>query len=284
MLHGERSSVHRCGRLCFRLTPGSAENGDVALDIGENADRPDAVPLDPETGKKLPLFAFSVLRSGDAFEMTAGKPPPNGRSRAEAYVAAKVRIHRYGAPEAMVSAVKKELVEQLAGNPQLVDRLQAARPIAVDLVPPKKKMADLGYPRRASASASGLFWDHPAWPEARMALLQDALGRERALVTHEMAHAIQRLGFTQAEQDAIYRLMLPVYQYRAWVDEVFAIYSEREFLPFFTEREGHAPGVYGMARQRWDERHVFTRFVRLLYFPYKPLAGTPAADRSGRLG
>ena len=55
---------------------------------------------------------------------------------------------------------------------------------------------------------------------------------------------------------------------------MFAIYTEREFLPGFTEREGHAPGVYGLARQRWDERHVFTRFVRHLYHPHKPLAGS----------
>ena len=75
--------------------------------------------------------------------------------------------------------------------------------------------------------------------------------------------------------------MLPTYRSRAWVDEVFAIYSEREFLDAFTEREEHAPGVYGLARKRWDERHVFTSFVRALYFPNKPLAGTPSA-RAGR--
>jgi hypothetical protein len=28
-----------------------------------------------------------------------------------------------------------------------------------------------------------------------------------------------------------------------------------------------------VARQRWNEEHLFTRFVRNLYFPYKPLAG-----------
>jgi hypothetical protein len=76
--------------------------------------------------------------------------------------------------------------------------------------------------------------------------------------------------------------MVPTYRSKAWVDEVFAIYSEREFLPSFTEREGHAPGVYGLARQRWDERHVFTRFVRNLYHPHKPLAASRPSSQSWR--
>jgi hypothetical protein len=245
----------------------------VPFDSAEDGQRPDAVPLDPETGRKLPLFAFHLLRAGDAFEVTAGKPPPDGRARARAYLAARVKIRRHGALRPMVNAVQEEMTQQLEGNPQLVARLQAARPIEVDLVPPGRPLASLGYPAQASGGVSGLFWDHPSWAHARMALRQDSLEKERALVIHEMAHAIQRLAFTQGEQDVIYRLMLPVYRSRTWVDEVFAIYSEREFLTHFTEREGHAPGVYGLARKRWDERHVFTRFVRNLYFPFKPLAG-----------
>jgi hypothetical protein len=242
--------------------------------VEAESDRPDAVPLDPETGKRLPLFAFHLLRAGDAFEAVGGKPPTDGRERALAYLAAKVKLAPHGASKALQDAVREEMVHQLQGNPQLVERLCAARPIAVDLIPPQRKIASYGYPAKASAQASGLFWDHPDWPRARLALRQEALQQERALVIHEMAHAIQRLAFTRGEQDDIYRLMLPTYRSRAWVDEVFAIYSEREFLPSFTEREGHAPGVYGLARQRWDERHVFTRFVRNLYFPYKPLAGS----------
>ena len=39
------------------------------------------------------------------------------------------------------------------------------------------------------------------------------------------------------------------------------------------DKELRAPGVYGLARRRWDENHLLTRFVRNLYFPYKPLAG-----------
>ena len=249
-----------------------------------DSDRPDAVPLDELRAKKLPLHAFALLESGDAFDIAQGAPPKDGRQRAEAYFAAKVKVHAHGADPALVKAVREEAVAQLLGNSQLIARLDAARPIEVDLVPASRRMSAYGYPKGASARASGLFWDHPSWPAARIALLQTALQRERALVTHELAHAIQRLAFTQKEQDLIYRLMLPTYRHRSWVDEVFAIYSEREFLPSFTEREGHAPGVYGMARQRWDERHVFTRFVRKLYHPHKPLAGSVAAPPKGLLG
>jgi len=243
-------------------------------DDGFQGERPaSAVPMDPASGQQLPLHAFALLDSGDAFDVVAGAPPKDGRAKAVAYFDAKVTVKAHGAAPELVKAVKDEVVAQLLGNLQLIARLNAARPIEVDLIPPGRTMAAAGFPKAASARAAGLFWDHPTWPRARIGLLQTSLKNERALVTHEMAHAIARLAFTQAEQDSIYRLMLPTYRHRSWVDEVFAIYTEREFLPGFTEREGHAPGVYGLARQRWDERHVFTRFVRNLYHPHKRLAG-----------
>jgi hypothetical protein len=253
-------------------------------DDGYGSDRPDAVPLDPATGQKLPLHAFSLLEQGDAFERFNAAPPKDGRAKAQAYVESKVIIESHGAGAEHVEAVKNELVAQLLGNPQLVARLAAARPITVDVVPENKTLAHYGFPKGASSRASGLFWDHPTWSRARIGFKLTALKNERALVTHEMAHAIQRLAFTQAEQDAVYRLMLPTYRYKSWVDEVFAIYSEREFHDGFSEREGHAPGVYGMARKRWDERHVFTRFVRSLYHPHKPLAGSTGPIPRGLLG
>ena len=235
--------------------------------------RPEVAPFDAEKSRKLPLDAFALLETGDAFEVMELSAPRDGRLQATQYVASKVTLRAHGARPELVALVKSELVDQLCGNAQLVARLQAASPIEVDLIPVGKKMMAYGYPPSA-ATAEGLFWHQSDWPAARIGLLQHALMNERALVTHEMAHAIQRLAFTKAEQDLIYRVMLPTYQHRAWVDEVFAIYSEREFLPSFTEREGHAPGVYGLARRRWNERHVFTRFVRNLYHPHKPLAGS----------
>ncbi|MFT3838651.1 MAG: hypothetical protein QM723_16855 [Myxococcaceae bacterium] len=257
----------------------------MSADDGFEGDRPtQAVALKSDVAKKLPLFAFGLLEQGDAFDVAMGAPPKDGRQRAEAYFAAKVKVKAYGAAPAIVKLVQDELVGQLLGNVQLIARLTAGRPIEIDLVPENKSMAAYGYPKRASAQAAGLFWDHPTWPAARIGLLVRALKNERALVIHEMAHAIQRLAFTQPEQDLIYQLMLPTYRSRSWVDEVFAIYSEREFVNAFTEREGHAPGVYGMARQRWDERHVFTRFVRNLYHPHKPLAGSTRSIPKGLLG
>jgi hypothetical protein len=72
-------------------------------------------------------------------------------------------------------------------------------------------------------------------------------------------------------------VLLRTFRTGAAVDEAFAIYSEREFVEEFTDHDKRAPGVYGFARQRWSEDHLFTRFVRNLYFPHRPLAGPKMA-------
>ncbi len=244
----------------------------------------DSIPLDAKSGAKLPLHAFSVLLGGDVFEVVNGAPPKDGADLARQYVATRIRIESHGVSTDLIQLVQNELVTQLKGNPQLVARLEIGRPLIIDIVPQGRRMATYGFPPHVSAHAAGLFWDSPAWPEARIALMQTSLEKERVLVTHEMAHAINRLAFTKTEQESIYRLMLPVYKSRSAVDEVFAIYSEREFVGAFNAHEGQAPGVYGLARRRWDERHVFTRFVRLLYHPHKPLAGSARTGPKHLLG
>jgi hypothetical protein len=236
---------------------------------------PQPSPLAEGEGRRYPLGAFSILGGGDAFELVNGRPPPEGPARARAYVEAKVAITLHGATAGHAAYVRDELVRQIQGSVELIARLQAAKPIAVELIPPGRPMSAYGYPRAVPPNAQGLFWDQQEWKTARIALRQECLS-EPALVTHEMAHAIHYLAFTEEERALIYRTMLPTYRSRVAVDEVFAIYSEREFLPVFGEREKRAPGVYGMARNRWSEEHVFTRFVRNLYFPYRPLAGPPS--------
>lgn len=126
------------------------------MSAGFDSDRPDAVPLDELRAKKLPLHAFALLESGDAFDLAQGAPPKDGRARAEAYFAAKVKVHAHGAPSELVKVVREEAVAQLLGNVQLVARLEAARPIEVDLVPAHKRMSAYGYPKGASSRASGL--------------------------------------------------------------------------------------------------------------------------------
>ncbi|TSC23562.1 hypothetical protein [Corallococcus sp. Z5C101001] len=237
---------------------------------------PDVTPLAAEVGRKQPLSAFTLLDGGDVFEARGGRPPAEGPTRARAYVSAKLEFKPYGAPAAQVKRVQEEIARQLSGNLQLIARLEAARPLTLELIPSGHTLAKYGYPKAVSPRAAGLFWDHPDWPRARIALRQDKLDTEQYLVFHEMAHAIQGLAFTQQESELIYRTMLRTYRSRAAVDEVFAIYSEREFVAGVSAHDLRAPGVYGMARQRWNEEHLFTRFVRNLYFPYKPLAGGTA--------
>jgi len=234
---------------------------------------PEAVPLTEEQAKKLPLGAFTLLASGDIFEMAQGRPPPDGLARAREYVARMLHLEPHGASAAHLERVRGDVARQLSGNLQLLARLSASRPIAVDLIPEGKAIAKFGYPARVSKNAAGLFWDDPKWPQARMALRQDKLDETPQLVVHEMAHAIHYLAFTEAERELIYKLLLRTFRSHAAVDEVFAVYSEREFLETFSDRDRRAPGVYGAARKMWSEDHVFTRFVRNLYFPYKKLAG-----------
>jgi hypothetical protein len=235
--------------------------------------RPEATTLAEGIARRLRLGAFSLLQHGDAFEDLAGSPPRDGLARARDYITSRIEVRPHGASADQVERVRAKLASQLSGNPTLVDRLREARPITIDLIPPGRAMAKYGFPAAVNEQVSGLFWDHPSWPRARIAFRQERLETSRALIVHEMAHALHYLAFTESEREAIYRVLLPTYRSRAAADEVFAIYSEREFLPDFTGDDRRAPGVYGLARSRWNEQHVFTRFVRNLYFPHKRLAG-----------
>ena len=242
---------------------------------------PEAAPLDAALARKHLLSAFAILEGGDVFELRGGKPPADGPARAAEYVRARLELLVHGAGPALLERVRKDVARQLAGNVALCARMALAKPIAVELIPPGVSMAKYGYPRAVSANASGLFWNHPDWPRARIALRQDRLELEPHLVFHELAHAIAALAFTEAERTAMHRSMLRTYRSINAVEEVFAIYSEREFTGGASSDALRAPGVYGVARQRWSEEHLFTRFVRNLYFPYKPLAGPPSASTAG---
>jgi hypothetical protein len=155
----------------------------------------------------------------------------------------------------------------------LSKRLTLSKPIDIDVVTSTKALYKLGYPRSIAQHAAGVFWDHPDWDRARIGLKQDQLSTLPALVFHEFAHAIHYLAFTQSERELIYRLLRPSFGSRAAMDEVFAIYSERELAGAFNDSAKQAPGVYGATRRLWNEDHVFTRFVRKLYVPHKALAG-----------
>ena len=93
---------------------------------------PDVTPLAAEVGLKQPLSAFTLLEGGDVFESRGGRPPAEGPTRARAYVSAKLELKPYGAPAAQVKRVQEELIRQLAGNLQLIARMEAARLTAVE--------------------------------------------------------------------------------------------------------------------------------------------------------
>lgn len=242
--------------------------------------RPDATPLARGDAAALPLAAFTVLRGGDAFERE-GAPPADGLEQARAVVDKRVKVKRHFAPRALADQVRADMAVQLSANVPLVERMARAKPIVVDLVPKKKTLGRYGYPDNVVPNAAGLFWDHPSWSEARIALRVEHLETEETLVTHEFAHAIHYLAFTDEERDLIYKVLRPSFGSRSAMDEVFAIYSEREFCDDYTEQERRAPGVYGVTRRQWDEDHLFTRFVRKLYSPHRRLAGREAKERAG---
>jgi len=255
----------------------------VALELKDrfethDGSRPEATPLLAEIGRDLPLTAFAVLTAGDAFD-SGGSAPTGGERAAREYVDAGITVIEHAA--GFRERVTGDIARQLSGNAQLAARMRRAKPIVVDVVPAGVGIASLGYPKTVARNASGIFWDHPTWEHARLAVRADRLESEPALVVHEMAHAIHYLGFTKKERHLIYGLLRPTFGSRAAMDEVFAIYSEREFLDAFSKDEKRAPGVYGFTRRQWNENHVLTRFARKLYWPGKPLAGPGMAPSGG---
>lgn len=248
----------------------------------ETADgsRPNARALDEATARRLPLVAFTVLAGGDAFE--GGTAPADGVARASAWVKERVRVERHRAPKELAARVLERMARQLAGNPTLVARLEHAPPLVVDIVPEGGSLVALGFPAQVLEHAAGLFWGDKSWPAARIALRRQHVDATPMLVEHELAHAVFALAFTGAEQEAAYGHLRPVFGARAAMDEAFAIYSERELCGSWEPLEQQAPGVYGFTRRQWQEHHVFTRFVRKLWFPFKPLAGPRPASEGHR--
>jgi hypothetical protein len=242
--------------------------------------RPDPTALPEEVGRQHPLTAFAVLAGGDAFERTDGKAI-FAHAEAEAYVASKLSFKAHFAPRSIVTLIQEQVVALICANPPLVQRLLQAKSIRVDVIPPKKTMVKYGFPAASSAQAAGLYWDHPDWAQARIALRREHLTDGSTLVAHEIGHAIHYLAFTSKERALIYKVLCPTFGSRAAMDEVFAIYGEREVVADFTKVQKRAPGIYGFTRRQWDEDHLFTRFVRKLYHPHKALSGKADAERRG---
>ena len=243
-----------------------------------NGRRPEARPLPNAIAKRWPLPAFAVLGGGDLFDGTgASSAPTAGENQRDLnrYLRSHIDIAAEAPTASRLTAI---LGKQLGDNASLVGRLREGKPIDLVVASGGQGWQELGLPGWMAPHAAGVFWDAPDWPRAKIALRGDALDRRGdVLVAHEMAHAIHYIAFSEQERRIIYRFLQPVFASRAAMDEVFAIYSEREFASGFTDSEKAAPGVYGLTRSQWSEDHVFTRFVRKLYFPTRALAGPKMA-------
>jgi hypothetical protein len=216
-----------------------------------------------------PLGAFALLEGGDAFEPALAQPPKDGPDWARKAVA-RWTFRPMRGTESAVSRVQADMQRQLSGNPALAQRLLNGRGIVVEILTASVPWTQAGYPASVASNTSGLFWDDPQWPEARLALRVDRLEKEPHLVFHELAHGLCYLAFTAEERALLVRKFLRTYKVEHWVDEAFALYSEREFVHDPSADDLRAPGIYGHVRRRWSNDHLLTRFVRHLYFPYKP--------------
>ncbi|MEZ4272668.1 MAG: hypothetical protein R3C68_14925 [Myxococcota bacterium] len=236
--------------------------------------RPAAESIVDTSSATIPLGAFGVLSGGDVYDGITNTDSQADEAQARAYFSSHIKIVEHGKNDvARMRRIEKDIVQQLSGNPFLARRMTVAKPLVIDIVPQGQPIASLGYPRMVSARAAGIFWNQPEWPHGRIALRADCLPDDPVLVVHEFAHAIHYLGFTVSERALIYQTLKRTFGSVAAMDEVFAIYSEREFLTHFSIREQQVPGVYGFTRRQWSEDHLFTRFVRKLYFPKRSAAG-----------
>ncbi len=238
----------------------------------KDGSRPETQGLADAVAKDLPLAAFSVLKGGDVFERAVPKADRGARATAEAYING-VELEAHGADTTEVARVRNDAVRLLAGNPSLVRRLAAGKPLRFDIAPPGAAFTKLGLPRAMSPHVAGVFWDAPDWPKARIVVRRERLADTPALVAHELGHAVFYLAFTNAERALVYDLLRPTFGSRASMDEAFAIYGEREVQTGFDAKDRAAPGIYGAVRRQWSNDQVFTRFVRKLYYPAEPLAG-----------
>jgi hypothetical protein len=225
------------------------------------------------------LRSTTVLAGGDVSDALARA----NRGLADARRFVETRITFHGGTSASRARITQDLVATLQDNVNLALRMCGAKPIEVDVVGDDVTLSSLGYPNAASPSISGLYWDHPEWPSARIALREGRLAKERTLVFHELAHAVHSLAFTEPERALIYQVLQPSFGSRAAMDEVFAIYAEHEVggaKVTFDEHDLAAPGIYGATRRQWSENHVFTRFMRKLFRPSAGVAG-PKMPRGG---
>ncbi|MEL7304545.1 MAG: hypothetical protein AAGJ56_01835 [Myxococcota bacterium] len=252
----------------------------------DDGSRPQTFGLGQREAEAEPLSAIAVLEGGDVFDAASSSARESARQHAKAHLQAWFGTHFVleGGTAEVQACVRDHSRRFLGENAPLLRRLLRAKPVRARLIEPGDTLRRTGLPRALRLNAAGLFWDHPSWGEARIVLRTEFFESKPALVAHELGHAVHYLALSERERQLIYRVLSPSFGTRSAMDEVFAIYGEREFL-IDTGQEAAltGPGIYGAIRKQWSEDHTFTRFIRKLYYPGKPLAGPRIAGWLGPL-
>jgi hypothetical protein len=165
------------------------------------------------------------------------------------------------------SAAERGVLRVLEGNPAVCRRMLLAKSIDVVIIPKGDDFRRFGFPPNTNPWAAGIFWNAPKEDIALLGLREELILEKPWLMIHEMAHAVHFLGFTQAEREAIDKMLMPTYRSRRWVEEVLAIYAERAFGAQYTDEELASPDLYGKTRREWTDRAVFSLFIAELFRP-----------------
>jgi hypothetical protein len=247
---------------------GGSEREASPLDLGRGwQDRLAQVTKRTPGPSDLALPAFSLVRGGDLYEPPRGKRPRTDATLLSTYQEQRLRLIKNRAATPECSAAERGVLRVLEGNPAVCRRMLLARSIDVVIIPKGDDFRRFGFPPNTNPWAAGIFWNAPKEDVALLGLREELILEKPWLMIHEMAHAVHFLGFTQAEREAIDKMLMPTYRSRRWVEEVLAIYAERAFGAQYTDEELASPDLYGKTRREWTDRAVFSLFVAELFRP-----------------
>jgi hypothetical protein len=216
---------------------------------------------------ELSLTAFTLIRGGDLFERTGGKPARSAPALVDTYADERLRLVANRAAATEKDAAMSGVLRVLRGNPALLKRMLLAKPVSVVIIPENRDFREFGFPRHTNPRAAGIFWNSSKDETALLGLREELIAGKPHLMVHEMTHAVHFLAFTEKERADIDKFLLPVYRSKRWVEEAVAIYAERAFGAKYAPEELSQPDLYGKTRRDWNDRQVFAKFIAELMRP-----------------